>query len=426
MRPGRTDGGKQEKRVVACPGGRVSGSVARLIVSLAVVVTLVAQATPSVAADVGVGARDYDVANGHFYEQASSKPGHGFVVSDDDGVPLWREFQRLGGTQAVGYPISRRYPCDEAVCQAFERAIFKWAPKAREVELLSIFDWLHLSGEDAWLDERWGVPPWNAPDDVSEAASKNDRAPLERADQRAMLEANPLIQAAYEQSGPLAATLYGSARSYRAADGRSVLRTQRAVFVQPDDAPGQVQILSAGRVFADAGLVPNEVLEPTPAQVALDDTPPVRIKIPDLGIDASVMQMDMGADDLLPVPTTGHDVAWYSYGARLGAEGNAVLSGHVDWNRERGVFWSLREAQPGQIITLVSGAGRVYEYRVDWAKSFVEDSAEGLLALRSRVGGTTITLVTCTGRFDARTRSYLDRHIVRATLVARRGPVPAG
>jgi LPXTG-site transpeptidase (sortase) family protein len=194
------------------------------------------------------------------------------------------------------------------------------------------------------------------------------------------------------------------------------------VFVQTADAPGQVQVLSAGRVFAEAGLMPSEALEPMPAPVALDNTPPVQIKIPDLGIDASIVHMDMGADNILPVPTSGQDVAWYSYGARLGEEGNAILAGHIDWNRERGVFWTLRDAQPGQTITLVSSAGRVYEYQVDWAKTFKEESPDGLETLRSRVGGTTITLVTCTGRYDLQSQSYLDRHIVRATLTARRGP----
>jgi len=197
------------------------------------------------------------------------------------------------------------------------------------------------------------------------------------------------------------------------------------VFVQAIDAPGQVQVLPAGRIFIDAGLVPSEALEGVPPPPALDDTPPVRIKIADLGINAAVVPMDMGADRLLPIPDNGHDVVWYSYGARLGEEGNAVMAGHIDWNSERGVFWALQEAQPGQSITITSGVGHTYEYRVDWARSFSEDSPEGLVALRSLVGGTTLTLVTCTGRFDAQSRSYLDRHIVRATLVKRVGPTPA-
>lgn len=397
------------------------GSVARWIVSLAVVVLLGTHAAPSLAAEVPGDLRDYDVSNGHYYEQAGAQAGHGFSVSDDGGIPLWREFQRLGGTEALGYPISRRYQCDAAVCQAFERAVFKWTPGAEEVELLSVFDWLHVSGEDVWLDEQWGVPPWNRPDGPFEVVSTSDRTPKAQADQRALIEANPVIRAAYDQLGSRALSVYGAARAYRATETQNVLRTQRAVFVQTVDAPGQVQVLSAGRVFAEAGLMPTEALGPVPAPVALDDTPPVRIQIPALGINAAIIPMDMGADNMLPVPTTGQDVAWYSYGARLGEEGNAVLAGHIDWNRERGVFWTLRDAQPGQIITLVSSAGRVYEYQVDWAKTFAEDSPAGLETLRSRVGGTTITLVTCTGRYDLQTQSYLDRHIVRATLTARRG-----
>jgi len=385
--------------------------------TLGILLLLLAQSTPLGAADV----RDFDIENGHYYEQAGPQLGLGLVVADDDGIPLWREFQRLGGSQTLGYPISRRYICDEAVCQAFERAIFKRVPGAREVELISVFDWLHRSGQDAWLDERWGIPPWDAP----EASAQSTRAETDSATQRAMIGANPLVKAEYDEPGALAPVVYGSARAIRVTGARTVLRTQRAVFVQAIDAPGQVQVLPAGRIFIDAGLVPSEALEGVPPPPALDDTPPVRIKIADLGINAAVVPMDMGADRLLPIPDNGHDVVWYSYGARLGEEGNAVMAGHIDWNSERGVFWALQEAQPGQSITITSGVGHTYEYRVDWARSFSEDSPEGLVALRSLVGGTTLTLVTCTGRFDAQSRSYLDRHIVRATLVKRVGPTPA-
>ena len=58
--------------------------------------------------------------------------------------------------------------------------------------------------------------------------------------------------------------------------------------------------------------------------------------------------------------------------------------------------------------------------RVEWARSYPEDSVAGLAALRPLGGATTITLVTCGGRFDARTRTYEDRHVVRATLVGQR------
>src|SRR5437870_5513776 len=55
---------------------------------------------------------DYPVANGHFYTQANGKAGEGgtgFAISDADDVPFWSEYQRMGGPDVLGYPISRRF-----------------------------------------------------------------------------------------------------------------------------------------------------------------------------------------------------------------------------------------------------------------------------------------------------------------------------
>lgn len=81
-------------------------------------------------------------------------------------------------------------------------------------------------------------------------------------------------------------------------------------------------------------------------------------------MECMLPQLDMGPDGELPEPDNGRVVAWYSYGARLGEPGNAVLDGHVDWNRQRGVFWSLGDARPGQVITLYGSDGRAYDYEV--------------------------------------------------------------
>ena len=389
----------------------------RRIVGAGAMVLLVALNTPPVAA----GGRDYDVAGGHYYEQGVSTTlgaGLGFVVHDDEAAPLWGELRRLGGTPVVGYPLSHRYACDGAVCQAFQHAVFKWVPGATEVELLSVFDLLHQSDKDAWLDARWGVPPWTPAEQGPKKRKKDKENEEER--QRAMLEANGAVKSAYWRLGSLAPTVYGTARSYRVVDGQAVLRTERAALIQPADAPGQVRLVPAGAVFVEAGLVPPEALEPVAAPEPVDATPPTWISAPELGIDAAVIAMDMGADNLLPVPDHAGVVAWYSYAARLGEGGNAVLAGHVDWNSQLGAFWRLRDAQPGQTITLYGHAGRAYDYRVEWARSYPEDSVAGLAALRPLGGQPMITLVTCGGRFDARTRTYEDRYVVRAKLVAQR------
>lgn len=379
--------------------------------TLALVVSIVLAAGPAFAE----GPRDYDVAGGHYYE--SDGAGVGFVVSDDEAAPLWSEFRRLGGVAALGSPISRRYECDGGICQVFEYAVFKWGPGANEVELLSVFDWLHLQGRDDWLRERWGVPPWvraTGKDEKGRQKKEQEAAP-------ALLAANASLKAAYARPGPTAPTVYGLARSYWTTETSAVLRTQRAVLVHPLDKPEEVTLLGAGEVFREAELLPAAALVPVEAPAPSDLTPPTRIQISALEIDAQVITLDMGPDMILPIPDNGRVVAWYSYGARLGEGGNAVLAGHVDWNHELAVFWRLREARPGQTVTLYGVAGQAYDYKIEWVRDYPEAAAEGIAELRPGGEATTITLVTCTGRFDAATRSYLDRRMVRATLVGRRG-----
>lgn len=372
---------------------------------------LTALAVPVAAADL----EDYPVSNGHYYTQGGPGDG-GFTVVNDEAAPLWREFRRLGGVSVVGYPISRRYACDGATCQALQKAVFKWSPGAKQVELLSVFDILHRQDRDAWLEEEWGVPPWTPVLEGSEEARKAQ----EEHESAEHLQQNPTLRAAYERPGMTAAQVYGLARAYRETATGAALRTQRTVLIQAPDAPDNVKLLPAGEVFREAGLVPVEARAPIDVPAATLLLVPTNIKVPDLGIDAEVITLTMGEDRILPIPDNGRVVAWYSYGARLGEAGNAVLAGHVDWNRERGVFWRLREAQPGQTITLSAGTGPQYDYVVEWVREYPEDSPEGLTTLWPETDETTITLVTCSGRFDAATRTYESRKVVRAKLVGNR------
>lgn len=383
--------------------------------ALLALVVVAETALPTLAAGT-----DYDIADGHYYEQGTGTKGRGFVVVDDEAAPLWGELRRLGGVPAMGYPISSRYACDGGVCQAFQYAVFKWGPTAKkEVELLPVFDWLHAEGHDAWLDEVWEVPPMEpAAADTKRSTTNKDR--VDDRDPAALLEANPAIKSAYAKLGGAASSIYGLPRVYRASEKQAVLRTQRTALVHSASAPDGVRRIPAGEVFREAGYVPIEALDPVRGPRLSKALPPVRISIPDLKVDADVIALDMGPDGVLPTPDTGRVVAWYSYGARLGEPGNAVLAGHVDWDRERGVFWALRDAKAGQVISLRDANGKTYDYKVRWVEDFPVDSIDGLEALRPQRKEARLTLVTCSGRFDFATRSYESRRVVRAALIGER------
>ncbi len=97
--------------------------------ALLVILTLVA----SLVAHNGTLAAppDYDVPNGHFFSQAAGPGEQGFAVTDEAGVLFWSEFQRLGGVQAVGYPVSNRFQWHGFTCQAMQRVVLAWASLRR-------------------------------------------------------------------------------------------------------------------------------------------------------------------------------------------------------------------------------------------------------------------------------------------------------
>ena len=75
---------------------------------------------------------DYDLPNGagHFYTQtnAGAGPQYGYRITNDGGVNFWSEFKRLGGVDALGYPVSQRFTLDGFMVQATQKVIMQWRP----------------------------------------------------------------------------------------------------------------------------------------------------------------------------------------------------------------------------------------------------------------------------------------------------------
>ena len=143
---------------------------------------------------------------------------------------------------------------------------------------------------------------------------------------------------------------------------------------------------------------------------------PVRLVLPVIGVDADVAAFDLADDLTMPVPQTASLVAWYTFSAQAGAPGNAVLAGHRDWQRQRGVFYSLGVVQEGDEVWLQDTTGTWYLYTVRWSASVPDDDS----FIEELVGRTTqpsVTLITCSGVFDRTAGRYVERHIVRAELV---------
>ena len=76
--------------------------------------------------------------------------------------------------------------------------------------------------------------------------------------------------------------------------------------------------------------------------------PPVRLRIPALGIDTSLQGLGRAADRTVEAPTDFGVAGWFTGGPRPGQAGPAVILGHVDSRRGPGVFYPLAGITPGR------------------------------------------------------------------------------
>lgn len=162
---------------------------------------------------------------------------------------------------------------------------------------------------------------------------------------------------------------------------------------------------------------------PTPTPVPTPLPPPKpgrdgsigRLVIPRIGINAPLIVLGITRSGEMEAPRTGNVVAWYDFSAQPAGSGNAVMSGHLDWDKVVAVFWRLRELETGDEIRVQWADGRTYTYYVGWKQRY----PNGQEPVGEIVGPTpqrTLTLITCDGKFDRTTRNYEERLIVRAAL----------
>lgn len=153
---------------------------------------------------------------------------------------------------------------------------------------------------------------------------------------------------------------------------------------------------------------------------------PVRFVVPGLYIDAPVITETLDENSIPRVPGRPDQVAWYDFSSSPGVGGNAVFTGHVDWQtRDRvpipGVFYRLREMKIGDVIEVTLEDGRSLRYRVtgNVATPYDDPNVARVMAPTSR---DVITVITCGGswvgmRGSPNGGNYSHRIIVRAERV---------
>jgi sortase (surface protein transpeptidase) len=140
---------------------------------------------------------------------------------------------------------------------------------------------------------------------------------------------------------------------------------------------------------------------------------PARLTIASIGVDAPIEAVGLEPSGIMASPTQGHVVGWYELGPRPGEFSNAILAGHVDLNKQPGVFLRLPELQSGAVIDVDTGLGIAYRYLVEDVRTYRAADAP-IAEVFGPTEKPTLTLITCGGEFDQSQRAYVDRIVVRA------------
>jgi hypothetical protein len=177
----------------------------------------------------------------------------------------------------------------------------------------------------------------------------------------------------------------------------------------------------SGMPTASATAGPLPVPRAVGVQLADGSTPvgtvpaPLAVRLPEIGVDSRLLPLGVDATGALVPPEDTATAGWFAQGTLPGAVGPAVIAGHVDSWRGPGVFFRLRQLQPGDPVLVDRADGSTVSFTVTRVDRYPKDAfpTDRVYAPTSEPE---LRLITCGGTFDRSERSYEDNVVVFARL----------
>jgi LPXTG-site transpeptidase (sortase) family protein len=148
-------------------------------------------------------------------------------------------------------------------------------------------------------------------------------------------------------------------------------------------------------------------------QALIPTSPPDQLLIPALNVHRPVEAVGTNRSGVMNLPVNAWNAGWYRGGPIPGAPGDAVIEGHAGFPDHPMMFGKLATLRPGDQIFVVLSDGSRRLFLVSSMAVLPVGSAPA--GMGEPYGPPRLTLVTCTGSFNADTFSYNKRLVVEAT-----------
>jgi hypothetical protein len=208
--------------------------------------------------------------------------------------------------------------------------------------------------------------------------------------------------AACGSAGPAGPTPHGAGRAHGGHTARASSSPNQIRLVPPTVRP-----LDGG----SSGL-------PAPSGVtASRAAPPTRIRIPAIGVDAGMVQLDERPDGTIQVPSDWNTPGWYARGPAPGEAGPAVILGHLDSFTGPAVFWRLSSLHSGDAVEIERQDGSRLTFSVRRTATFGVDSFP-TSEVYGPSSGPELRLITCGGDYSLSRHQYLSNVVAFAALAS--------
>jgi hypothetical protein len=184
-----------------------------------------------------------------------------------------------------------------------------------------------------------------------------------------------------------------------------------------DPLAGREALQLTPATVGGAGSAPSRAVRPVARSA------PVTLHIPAIGVSVSVSALGLNPDRTVQVPTDFQEPGWFRLGPSPGQVGSAVILGHVDSYKGPAVFYRLRSLRVGDRVEVRLADGVVAHFTVTKVAMYPKEQFPARQVYASH-GYSALQLVTCGGKFDTHTRSYLSNVVASTSLVATTPAVP--
>lgn len=142
---------------------------------------------------------------------------------------------------------------------------------------------------------------------------------------------------------------------------------------------------------------------------------PLRIQIPSLSVNSSIIELGLEKDGTLAVPPDGSIAGWYNESPTPGEIGPAVIVAHVDWKGKEGVFFNLKSIKVGAFVKIVCADGTTQTFKVEKVEAFAKKNYP-TNQVYGDIAYAGLRLITC-GDFNFQLHKYVKDIVVFAKVV---------